>query len=217
MAVDKFGWIKKEEWVNGKKEKVSEDRRIDSIKPHFERLLKLDIKGFLNELDEARVCHCKKKEKAGDWGTDVHKAIEMWIKHNKEPDNLDEKGLEVFNKFKDWALKEKVEFLESEKHVWSEKYWIGGVLDLVIMLDGKKYIGDIKTSSGIYNEAFFQMGAYNLCLEEMGEHTDVQGYLVINLRKDGVMDMMMATDMEVNKEAFRSARKLYEIINKLKK
>lgn len=166
-------------------------------------------------IKDARSAHRKKKESAGDWGTSVHLAIEEWIKENKEP-SLDEKGTEVFNKFKEWAIKENVKFLESEKHVYSEKLWIGGIVDLVIEMNGKKYIGDIKTSSGIYNEAFFQMGAYNLCLEEMGEHKDISGYLVINLRKDGKMDMMIAEDMEVNKKAFVSARDLYEIISKLK-
>jgi hypothetical protein len=217
MSVSQFGWIKKDEWINGKKVAVPTEKRLECIKEHLERIKDRDIESFLNELDEARVNHLKKKESAGDWGTNVHKAIELWIKEKKEPDNLDDKGLEVFNKFKEWAIKEKVEFLESEKHVFSEKYWIGGIVDLVIKLNGKKYIGDIKTSSGIYNEAFFQMGAYNLCLEEMGEHKDVEGYLVINLKKDGNMDMMIAEDMEVNKKAFVSARDLWEIINKLKK
>jgi hypothetical protein len=168
-------------------------------------------------LEEAKFAHRKKKEKAGDWGTNVHLAIENWIKKNDELPKLDEKGFEVFSKFKKWAEDNKVEFLESEKNVWSEKLWIGGIVDLVFKMNGKKYIGDIKTSSGIYNEAFFQMGAYNLCLEEMGEHKDVDGYLVINLKKDGTIDMMIAEDMEINKKAFVSARDLWEIINKLNK
>jgi hypothetical protein len=164
---------------------------------------------------EAKTAHRKKKEKAGDWGTNVHKAIELWIKENKKPE-LDDIGMKVFNKFEDWVKENKVEFLESEKNIWSKELWIGGILDLVIKMNGKKYIGDIKTSSGIYNEAFFQMGAYNLCLEEMNEHKDIDGYLVINLKKDGNMDMKMATDMDMNKDAFKFALGLYKIINSLK-
>jgi len=167
-------------------------------------------------LKEARTAHRKKKEKAGDWGTEVHKAIEDWIKGKVCGIRLDGKGIEVFEKFQEWAEENKVEFLESEKHVWSKEHWIGGIVDLVIKLNGKKYIGDIKTSSGIYNEAFFQMGAYNLCLEEMGEHKDVEGYIVINLKKDGTMDFKIATDMELNKQAFKHALGLHKIINSLK-
>lgn len=177
----------------------------------------LDYEVKEETLKEARTAHRKKKEKAGDWGTAVHLAVEEWIKENKEPTELDEKGLEVFAKFKEWATENKVEFLESEKHIWSKELWIGGIVDLVFKMDGKKYIGDIKTSSGIYNEAFFQMGAYHLCLEEMNEAEDVEGYIVINLKKDGKMDLKMANDMKLNQDAFKNALGLYKIINSLEK
>jgi hypothetical protein len=164
---------------------------------------------------EAKFAHRQKKEKAGDWGSEVHKAIEEWIKLKIEP-KLEDTQKMVFDKFKEWIMVNKVEFLESEKHVYSREYWIGGILDLVFTMGGKKYIGDIKTSSGIYNEAFFQMGAYNICLEEMGEHKDIEGYVVINLKKDGAMDLKMADNMEINRQAFLSALSLYKIINSLK-
>ena len=169
---------------------------------------------FETVLKEARSAHRRKKDKAGDWGTAVHKAIEEWIKEGKEPDLVDEQKV-VFDKFKDWVKENKVEFIESEKHLYSEKLWIGGICDLVFTMNGKKYIGDIKTSSGIYNEAFFQMGAYNLCLEEMGEHTDIEGYIVINLKKDGTIDFKRADNMEINKQAFLSALSLHKIIKSI--
>ena len=180
----------------------------------------INIVGFSPEYwetvaKEAKSAHRKKKEKAGDWGSAVHLAVEEWIKDKKLPD-LKDTQLQAFEHFKKWAEDNKVEFLESEKHVYSKDLVIGGIVDLVFMMDGKKYIGDIKTSSGIYNEAFFQMGAYNLCLESMGEHKDVEGYIVINLKKDGTMDLKMAVDMELNKNAFKHALGLYQIIQSLK-
>jgi len=53
-------------------------------------------------LKEARTAHRKKKEGAGDIGTEVHKAVEEWIKDKKEPD-LDEQGMKMFNNFKTWS------------------------------------------------------------------------------------------------------------------
>lgn len=182
----------------------------------LERVYDVDIDVLVNEvIKEARTAHRKKKEKAGDWGTEVHKAIEEWVKDKKEPTLIQENQQEAFNHFKRWAEDNKVTFLESEKHLWSEKMWTGGIVDLVFEMDGKKYIGDIKTSSGIYNEAFFQMGAYHLMLEEMGEAKDIAGYIVINLKKDGTMDMKRADNMAINQEAFLSALSLYKIINSL--
>ena len=166
---------------------------------------------------EAKTAYRKKRDKAGDWGTAVHLAVEVWIKEKKEPRDLDEKGLEVFTKFKEWVKENKVEFIESEKHIYSKDLWVGGIMDLVLTIDGKKYIGDIKTSSGIYDEAFFQMGGYDLMLEEMGQHQDTEGYIVINLKKDGTIDFKIATDKELNRQAFKSALALYKIIQSLKK
>lgn len=164
-------------------------------------------------LDKAKTAHRTKKEKAGDWGTIVHKSIEAWIKNGTIP-NLEGTQLQAFNNFRQWAAQNNVEFLESEKHLHSKELWIGGICDLVIKMHGKKYIADIKTSSSIYNEHFFQMAAYALCLEEMGEK-DIEGYLVINLKKDGSIDEKLALDMELNKQAFKAALTLHKIINSL--
>lgn len=190
----------------------SANMAVDYIEAKFDHEL-----GLTPELLKfARVAHRTKKEKAGTWGTEVHEAIENWIKKAPSIALQQENQQVVFDKFVDWATKNNVEFLESEKHVYSREHWIGGIVDLVFMMDGKKYIGDIKTSSGIYNEAFFQMGAYNLCLEDMGEHKDIEGYIVINLKKDGTMDLKRADNMEINKQAFKHALGLHQIINSLK-
>lgn len=194
----------------------SANMAVDYIEQNFPTFDEIREKGFDQLFKEARSAHRKKKEKAGDWGTAVHEAVESWIKEKKSPKDLDEMGMKAFNNFKEWAIKEKVKFIESEKHLWSKEMWTGGIVDLVFEMDGKKYIGDIKTSSGIYNEAFFQMGAYHLMLEEMGEAKDIVGYIVINLKKDGTMDMKLAENMEINQNAFKHALELYKIINSLK-
>ncbi len=174
-------------------------------------------------LDEARSAHRKKKEKAGDVGSEIHDGIEKLVKQSIEQnggmlDNVKMKGEATpvtvcINNFIEWARENKVKFIESEKNVYSRNLWIGGILDLVVEMDGKRLIADIKTSSGIYNEHFFQMAAYDLCLEEMGEKVD--GYLVINLKKTGEFDLKITENKEINREAFKSALSLYKIINSL--
>lgn len=183
----------------------------------FEGELTTFYGGITDELlNEAKVAHRKKKDKAGDWGTIVHKAVEEWIK-NKVELKLEESQQKAFNNFKEWAKENKVEFLESEKHVWSKELWIGGICDMVIKMGGKKYVADIKTSNGIYNEMFFQMAAYDLCLREMGGYEDIEGYLVINLKKNGTINLKMAVDMELNRQAFLAALTLHKIINSLER
>lgn len=191
----------------------SPKRVVEDVDEFFQYIASEEI------LKEARVAHRKKKEEAGKKGTDVHKEIENLVAELIASNNGVFKGDETseipqIQKFIDWAKENKVKFFESEKHVFSESLWIGGILDMVIELDGKKLIADVKTSSGIYNEAFFQMGAYDLCLEEMGEKID--GYLVINLKKTGEFDLKIAENTEINRQAFLSALSLYKIIQSIK-
>lgn len=195
----------------------SANMAVDYIEANFPKVEEV-MAGFkFSDLfKEARTAHRRKKEEAGQKGTDVHAEVESLLKRIMEASGgIIEAGeksdIPQVQKFIDWAVENKVKFLESEKHVFSEKLWIGGILDMVIELNGKKLIADIKTSSGIYNEAFFQMGAYDLCLEEMGYEID--GYLVINLKKTGEFDLKIAENKEINKRAFLSALELYKIIN----
>jgi len=159
---------------------------------------------------EAKVAHRVKKETAGDFGTILHTAIENYIKTGEAPEDLSFEGLQGFVKFMFWANKEKVKFLESEKHVWSKELWVGGICDGILTLDGKKYLFDVKTSSGIYPTMFAQMAAYHLCLKEMKEHEDIAGYLIVNLNKQGKMDLAMSNNMDFNQTFFKNALALYK-------
>lgn len=193
----------------------SANMAVDYIRDNVSVFYKGDIEAREKLFAEAKVAHRKKKEKSGDWGTKVHRAVEMWIKKNKTT-RLDAVGKQVLQHFKDWAFTNNVKFIESEKNVYSKELGIGGIVDLVIEINGRKFIGDIKTSSGIYQEAFYQMGAYHLCLEQMKEHKDIEGYIVINLKKDGTIAVKQTKELQINKDAFYHALKLYSIINKQK-
>ena len=206
---------------------------VKYIKENTERISMKDLVSekkdygyFVSEemLELARKAHTAKKEKAGAWGEIVHKVIELWIKTGEVVTEVTIKcetypvtpdHMKAVNHFTIWATQHNVKFIHSEQNVYSKEMWVGGIADLVIELDGKRLVGDIKTSSGIYNEHFFQAAAYDICLEEMGLGS-VEGYLIINLKKDGTMDMKIAENKEINREAFRSALSLYRIQQSLK-
>lgn len=172
-------------------------------------------------LDEAKKAHQKKKEDAGAKGSDVHATVEQIVKNAIDnyggviPFVVHQENPQV-SKFLDWAWSNKVKFLESEKRVYSEESWYAGTLDLVLEMDGKKYIADVKTSSGIYPEFYLQMAAYQGALEEMGEHTDIAGAMVINLPKKGGFEIGYNYAYEDNRLAFLAALVLYKQLNALK-
>lgn len=166
-------------------------------------------------LEEARTAHRRKKEEAGDIGTEVHKAVEEWIKEKKTP-KLNDQGMKMFENFVNWAEKNKVKFLASEQPLWSEKMWLGGICDFVCEIDGKRYVGDIKTSKGIYGRDYFlQMAAYMLMLEEMGKK-DFAGSVVVRLGKDGSFEEKFSYAMEDDKKGFLAALELFKVLESYK-
>lgn len=165
-------------------------------------------------LEEARKAHTRKKDAAGDIGKLVHSAVEEFIKNGTEP-KLDEQGMKMFENFRKWAKENHVKFIESEKHLYSESLFVGGILDMVIEIDGQFWIADLKTGSGIYPEFFFQMAAYQILWEEMKLPEKITGHIVLNLRKDGTFEESRNVSVDENKEAFMAAYKLYKIINKI--
>lgn len=166
-------------------------------------------------LEEAKTAHRRKKEEAGLAGTDVHKEAELLvavlIATNKGMLKGDEKSeLPQVQHFIDWAIKNKVKFIESEKHVYSKSLFLGGILDLVVEIDGKLWIADIKTSSGIYFEAFWQMAGYELMLKE-AEYPELSGYIVLNLKKNGEFEEKRSISNDDAQEGFLACLEIYRL------
>ena len=189
-------------------------------------------------LKEARVAHRKKKEASADTGTFVHKMCEIWIQDQlvsdetifkKAIEELKLKPLEVveiekqkdmvfimFGHFKKWTHDNEIEYLESEVRCYSEKYWYAGTCDLVLKYKGDIYIGDIKTSTGIYDEAFYQTSAYQNALQEQGLYPLVKGHVILNLKKDGTFDVKFSESYEDDRTAFMGALAIYRRKNQTK-
>ena len=176
-------------------------------------------------LEEARTAHRRKKEEAGQKGTDVHAEIEKLIKEAIEKTNgfienwdggneLDEKAKQIIH-FIAWTQINKVKFLESEKRLYSEKLFIAGTCDFICEIRKKRYVGDIKTG-GIYDRIpYFQTAAYRMMLQEMGEK-DYFGSVIVNIKKDGKFDetknIMWSFDYQTDLEGFLAALKIYRIL-----
>ena len=172
----------------------------------------------LADLEAAKSAHRKKKEEAGAKGTDAHEIIEDTIKVSitSEKGYLPPSLINVnpqVQHFIDWARNNKIQFLASEKQVYSELMWVAGTTDMVFIKDGKKYVGDVKTSSAIYPEHFYQMAAYRMMLEEMGE-SDFEGSVVIRLGKDGKFnedkDVQFRFDYATDRDAFLGALAIFK-------
>lgn len=181
-----------------------------------------DGRGVTSEvLKEAKTAHRRKKEEAGVKGKDVHSDIEVLIKeaieHSKGVigEYAGDNGQVRY--FVQWASANNVKFLASEEHIYSKDWWVGGICDFLCEIEGELWVGDIKTSSGIYPEHFFQTAAYQKMYQEMGLHLNFKGNVILNLRKDGTFEEKRSVSTADNLEAFESAVKLYRAIEKINK
>lgn len=163
---------------------------------------------------EAKTAHRKKKEEAGASGTDVHSTIETLLKRqigaNKGLMGADEKSdIPQVENFIAWARNNEVTFLESEKRLFSEKYWYAGTADIICEIKGKLYVGDVKTGSGIYPEHFIQASAYANALKEMKLYKQFDGVVIVNLKKDASIEVKENYDLEGNFDAFKACLTLH--------
>lgn len=174
-----------------------------------------------SDLENAKKEHSKRKTDAGDWGTRVHTACEVWC----QTGNIvcEEDILKSVQNFIDFIQNNGFKVLGVERPVWSKEWWIGGIFDLVLEKDGKVYIADIKTSSGIYDSHFIQMGAYYKCLLENGWQKDYgvdsfTGAIVINIKKDGTMAWCASEALNSMVDCYSGLISIYrnrDILNKV--
>lgn len=177
--------------------------------------------------EQAKKAHAMKRDKAAVAGTDVHAECEEYIKEMIEKyDGL--AGLmrpgtsEQAHAFASWAFDQKIKFLSSEEQVYSVKHFTAGTYDFMCEMDGLKYVGDIKTTSGIYDRTpFAQTAAYQMMLAEMRgvEPSEVADRrIIVNLKKEGTFnpdkDVYISEHYEDDIELFMSALTMYRNVGR---
>ncbi len=184
----------------------------DGSKAPPERLL--DYRVVSNTvIEESKSAHTKKKEAAGSTGTDRHAEVEEWInlclKSDGKP-NFAMPHTTDIKQFVDWSLENVDYFLFSERRMYNEELFIAGTADFAyIGKDGKKYMADFKTSSGIYGiDYFLQVAAYRMLAEGEGDEP-YDGSTIVRLGKDGSFEVQQRYNNETDKEAFLACLTLY--------
>ena len=68
--------------------------------------------------------------------------------------------------FYEWQKEHKLNIETAEQALVSERYKFGGQYDIVGVIDGEVELLDLKTGSGIWEEAYYQLGGYLILLKE---------------------------------------------------
>jgi hypothetical protein len=180
----------------------------------------------------------KRSDRGKDIGTLVHKACEMHVKGAKNvlqtvieqnPDIPKDQKKALETAFKTfvawWKSLPGVKVLDVECPVYSRRLDYAGTFDLAVIIGGKKYLLDLKTTNrgkeaplGIYPEMFVQLGAYSYAYkEETGVNFDDVG--IVNVGKDGRLSLATAADLNLTvdecERAFAFAIRLHDWVEKI--
>ena len=170
-------------------------------------------------VEAGRRAHFNKKIDAGTIGSFIHKWVEQYIKGENPPMPINEGLKNSVLKFLEWVEKDKVKFLVSEQIIFSRKFRYTGTLDFICKIGKDLYIGDLKTSSGIYSEMWLQTSAYRYAREEEFPSEKYKGQLIIRIGKEGDFEIVKVSEKKIYEEmlvGFFSALKLYQTMEKLK-
>ena len=165
----------------------------------------------VDALIAAQTAHTKKKDAAAEHGTDSHALVEEWIK-NRMDNRMSATDFSPIQKFIDWAIENVDHFLFSERRMFNKEHFIAGTADFAyIGKDGKKYMADFKTSSGIYGADYFlQVAAYRMLAELEGDEP-YDGMTIVRLGKDGKFEVQYLYEYESFRDGFLACLQLYRL------
>lgn len=103
--------------------------------------------------------------RASNWGKLFHEIMEKILK--KEKIRIPQIISPSVSAFEDWRSQYKISILDTEKRVVSKNHSYAGTIDVLVEINGKIGVLDLKTSTGIWNEYSLQIAAYAQAFNEM--------------------------------------------------
>lgn len=173
-----------------------------------------------NIFTNAKKQHFFQKKAAADIGTNAHLWTQLYaMGKNPEipkPELPYRPCVDAFLKFTE---QHNVQFLDTERPVYSRKHKVSGRMDGKALVDGIMTLVDYKSGNGIYEEMQFQTAAYNMFYEEETGET-IEQRLIIRLGKtDGHFYSLLLPrkTLKPDWKAFLGALALYKRIKEIKK
>ena len=169
-------------------------------------------------------------KRAGKEGTQVHEAAEQLVQ-GEEVSWMDDYGKakysqivwEMILKFHEFWNTYKPELISCEDFVWSDKYKYAGTADLVVKINNKTWLLDIKTSNSIHKSFDLQLASYAKAIEESRKiKIDRTGIIWLKAHTRGpskqkkVMQgkgwkVLQIDDIDKNFELFQNIYNLYKL------
>jgi hypothetical protein len=165
----------------------------------------------------------KERDDAANAGTLAHAMVEDWVSGTQTDlseydDDTIRKAKQAYSAFMEWAEQTNLKITHSELPLISEKYRFGGTLDCMLV-NGKRSLGDVKTSNSLYHDYLMQLAAYGILWDENFPDQSIDGgYHIMRFSKDeGDFEHRWFGDLTDAKEMFIHLRQAYDLDAKLKK
>ena len=152
----------------------------------------------------------KTLQNAADRGTEVHNAIENWIKFGIVDISEEHKG--YFDAFMGWWNERNPEVVGSEARTYHKLMRYAGTVDMLAYIDGELNLIDFKTTYRIINKnCGVQLEAYAQALASHG--IKVERKRILHLCKDGKWDDPQFPAMDAERwRVFGSLKMVYDYV-----
>lgn len=173
----------------------------------------------------------KVRQEAADSGTLTHRMVEEYLAGRNPyavlkdaPANIRRASELGFESFTTWADQTQLRVMATEVRLVSELHRYGGTMDAnIITINGKRCVGDWKTSNALYPEMLMQIAAYaHLWNENHPDEPIDGGGVIVRFAKteDGEVgqrdfEYRYFGDLDDPLEMFLTLRKAYELDKKL--
>lgn len=165
------------------------------------------------------------RDDAADAGHIAHGWIDDTIhgrplaEHRDAPEEMLAGARHALAAFNEWRDQVKLEIVETETPLVSDKHRFGGTFDAIFRIGGKLFLGDWKTGNRVYQEHLAQMGGYAILIEEQRPY-ELAGVQLLRFDKEFGSFTHHAWPrpvLDLGIQAFRGMRELYDVCQRLGK
>lgn len=199
--------------------KVVAEYAVDNLGPITQIVLNGDKAGAVDLLKGAPR---RNTADAADTGTAAHAAFERMAK-GLGPGRVTPTIQPFVEHFDAFLQAKQPEFVFLEETVWSDTYSYAGSFDAYMIMDGKRYFVDNKTTrSGIHSEVGLQLAAYRYSdniIRQDGSRVptpEADGGMVVHVRPEGLKLVEVQADEECF-EVFKHLRAIFDYSRGLSK
>jgi hypothetical protein len=144
----------------------------------------------------------RKRNRAANLGSDVHRAVEAHVLEQPMPE-WEPDVAPFMRQFEQFLLDVEPEFEATEATVYSREHGYAGTLDAIASVNQQRLVLDVKTGSGVYPEFALQLAAYaraDFIGMPDGQEVampQIEGAAVLHLRPDAFELIPTRIDAEI--------------------